>query len=160
MIINELYIRILRTLRYLRTEHLEQPLKENGPCKCFKNWLGIAQGQSHLPQVAVAQHLRLCNHDCKVRQGTPRLPKSTLDFTDALISQICLNVFRGKKSNSGTTYDNDEGEGADSKKGGSANQQAQSTTGKHFTPSVGSCELLIAIIISLAELSRPQIAKA
>ena len=45
MIINELYIRILRilrTLRYLRTEHLEQPLKANGPGKCVKN--GLASG--------------------------------------------------------------------------------------------------------------------
>ena len=43
---------------------------------------GIAQGRLHLPQVAVAQHLRLCNHDGKVWQGTSRSPKSTLDFTD------------------------------------------------------------------------------
>ena len=89
MIINELYIRILRILRtlrylrYLRTEHLEQPLKANGPCKCVKN--GLASGFWDCPRsLPQARHLRLCNHDGKVRQGTSesRSPKSTLDFTD------------------------------------------------------------------------------
>ena len=51
-----------------------------------------------------------------------------------------------EKPDSGAAHDNDEGEGADSKKGGSADQQAQSTTSKRFTLS-GGCELLIAIII-------------
>ena len=44
---------------------------------------GLAKGWSHLWQVDVAQHLCLCNHDCKMVQGCARSGKFTLNFPDA-----------------------------------------------------------------------------
>ena len=87
--INELYIRILRnlrTVRNLRTLNTlsnlwKQMIHASESRMGLQVISGLAQGRLYLPQVGVAGHLCLCNHDGKVRQGTSRSPKSTLDFT-------------------------------------------------------------------------------
>ena len=71
MILNDLNNKTLKILRTLNTLNTLNTLIADRLrivwCKCNKYMdFGLAQGQTHLPQVAVAQHLHLCNHNCKV----------------------------------------------------------------------------------------------